>query len=322
MSLFVMPWRSEASGGLRSLRLETLWLILVGMRPSQWVKNALVAVPAMLTVGTAWFLSRPSTWERPVLGVIATMAVFSAIAGALYLVNDVRDAEADRHHPTKQRRPVAAGRLAPATAVAAAVGLFLVALPLAFAIDRTVGYVAAAYAALALGYSLGLKQVPYLELAVVAVGFGLRLRAGAEAAALDVPFWLDLSVMYGAFVLVAGKRRAEIISLGAAAVSHRAVLRRYAVDTLDILVLLAATGAVVAFAVLAVAWSGSASAPDGGVVPSVIPFMAVGLLRYIQLLSRGWGGNPIRVFRMDRPLQAIVIACAGTVLLLSVTVGA
>ncbi len=305
-----------------SLRADMGRPLVRALRPSQWLKNVLLFVPSVLTLGVAWSLFDPGTWTRPVLHVAAAAGLFSLVAGALYLVNDVIDAPGDRVHPVKRQRPITSRRLSPLLALVVAAVLLTLALPLAFALDHTVGTLATGYAAIALVYSLGLKRVPYLELGIVAVSFAFRLRAGAEAGGVEIPLWLDLSVLLAALVLVAGKRRAELMTLGSQAVAHRGALRCYRPRALDLLVLMGAIGALAAWTALTVQWSGDEGAPVGGVLYAIPPFMAFGLARYLQILRRGGGGDPVGVFMRDRLLLTLVALCGVRAALLGVTIGA
>jgi decaprenyl-phosphate phosphoribosyltransferase len=145
-------------------RRSTWWLVVREMRPRQWSKNLLV----FLAPAAASVLGHGSTAWR----VIGAFAVFCAVASGHYLINDVVDAEQDRHHPIKQRRPVASGDLAPSVALGAGIGLITLGLagaallgPWPFVV------VVASYLALSVAYSLWIKRQPVMELAVVAAGF-------------------------------------------------------------------------------------------------------------------------------------------------------
>jgi decaprenyl-phosphate phosphoribosyltransferase len=159
------------------------------MRPHQWVKNLFVLAPMVF----AHRLQEPATIGRALVALLA----FCAAASAIYLVNDVRDREADRHHPAKKGRPLASGALSPAVAVGAAVVLAAAALVAGLFLGRTFLLLLLAYLALSLLYSWRLKHVVILDVMVLAFGYLLRVEAGAAAVGVGVSSWLLLSSRRG-----------------------------------------------------------------------------------------------------------------------------
>lgn len=186
--------RAESRGVLRSLFAST--------RPRQWLKNVVVlAAPA-----AAGVIGRPAVAAR----VLGTALLFSAVAGGLYLLNDVADRHADRAHPVKSRRPVASG-LVPVR-LATVVGVVLVAAGVGgspFVAGWELTAVIGTYAASTLAYSLWLKDEPVIELVIVASGFVLRAIAGGVAAHVPLSHWFLLVTSFGSLFMVVEKRDAE-----------------------------------------------------------------------------------------------------------------
>jgi decaprenyl-phosphate phosphoribosyltransferase len=211
---------------------------LEAMRPQQWVKNVLVFV-APAAAGKILHLA---VFVHSCLA----FAAFSLVASATYLVNDIRDADADRRHPKKRHRPVAAGRLAPVGALALAIALALggLALPLLLPHPAGLYLILGVYLLITSAYSAGLKHVPIIELAAVASGFFLRAYAGALANHIPVSEWFLVVISFGALFLVLGKRSAEKHH---DASSHRAVLAEYSKQFLHSALTLSATVVVTAY---------------------------------------------------------------------------
>jgi decaprenyl-phosphate phosphoribosyltransferase len=189
-------------------------------RPRQWPKNLLVfAAPlAGATLGRADGFGY----------ALVAFAAFTAASSAVYLLNDVMDAERDRLHPAKRLRPIASGRLPRPAAVVLAVCLLIVALLASLAIgEPRLAGVVGAYVTMSLLYSLGLKHVPGAELLVVALGFVLRAIGGAVATHVPPSAWFLTVCSLGALMVAIGKRYTELSVLGTRAAAHRPVMRWY-----------------------------------------------------------------------------------------------
>jgi 4-hydroxybenzoate polyprenyltransferase len=222
----------------------------------------------------------------------------------------VVDREADRAHPEKCRRPIAAGEVTPAVALLTALLLLSVSLLLAVWIGGWFPSVVVAYVVLVALYSVALKRLVFLDVLVVAAGFVLRVLGGVIA--IDVPLsrWLLLVAYLLALYLALGKRRAELAMLGEAAGSHRVVLGHYTLPMVDhaISVVLGAT--LLAYALYTMAPETVAKVGSEGLLATV-PIVLYGLLRYLYLLHRHeLGGSPTRVLITDRPLLVCVVLWA------------
>jgi decaprenyl-phosphate phosphoribosyltransferase len=192
-------------------------------RPRQWLKNGLV-VAAPLAAGR-WTSS-------DVLSEAATAFIaFSATASGCYMINDVRDVQRDRQHPEKRLRPLAAGRVSPVAARSAGITLIVAGPALAQATGH--GWLAVmlcSYALLTTLYSMGLKHMAFLEIAVVTAGFALRPIAGAVGTEIPPSGWFIAVICAGATMSIAGKRLAELQATDAS--RHRPSLRDYTAGSL------------------------------------------------------------------------------------------
>ena len=273
------------------------------MRPEQWLKNGFVLAPIVFS----GLIHDPVAWRRSILAV----AAFCAASSATYLVNDVIDREADRAHPQKRARPIAAGEISVAFALTAAAALLAVAVAIALALAGWFPLVLLAYVVLVLLYSAVLKQAVFLDVLVVALGFVLRVVGGAVAIDVPISRWILLVAYLLALYLALGKRRTELAILGEEAGNHRAVLGHYTLPMVDgaISVVLGAT--VLAYALYTVAPDTVAKVGSEGLLATV-PIVLYGLFRYLYLLHRHeLGGSPTRALLTDRPLLICVVVWLG-----------
>jgi 4-hydroxybenzoate polyprenyltransferase len=273
--------------------------IILSLRPEQWLKNGFVLAPIVFSglVGDA------NAWLRTILAV----AAFCAASSAVYLVNDVIDREADRSHPIKRGRPIASGEVSVAAALAVAFALVAVAVAISIWLGGWFPSVLIAYVVLVLLYSAVLKRAVFLDVLVVAAGFVLRVVGGAVAIDVPVSRWILVVAYLLALYLALGKRRSELVLLGAEAGNHRAVLGHYTLPMVDqaISVVLGAT--VLAYALYTVAPDTVAKVGSEGLLATV-PIVLYGLFRYLYLLHRHeLGGSPARALLTDRPLLVCVV---------------
>ncbi len=265
-------------------------------RPKQWAKNVLVfAAP-----GAAGVLDNGDQLWR----VVVMFAAFCLAASGTYFWNDLLDVEADRAHPTKRRRPIAAGVVP--LGVARLVGTLLLAagIGLAFVPGWKAGVTVVVYVALTLTYSTVWKHIAVLDLVAVASGFVLRAVGGAAATSVDMSTWFVLCTTFGSLFIVTGKRYAELRDMGEEAGSTRATLDQYSLGYLRIVLSVTCGAALVAYCI----WAFDTKELSGSTWPfyelSIVPMLAA-LLRYLLVLEQGHGGAPEEVFLADRTLQGL-----------------
>jgi 4-hydroxybenzoate polyprenyltransferase len=269
------------------------------MRPAQWLKNGIVF--AGLVFGGK--LLQPTAVASAFLAALA----FCLLSSGFYLLNDVRDRDADRLHPVKRLRPVPAGDLAPGTAVFAGVVLVVLAIAGSALLSRDLSLVFLAYASLMAAYNLGLKEVVIVDVFAIAAGFVLRAVGGAIAVNVSISPWLLMCTMLLALLIGFGKRRHELVALDNAA-EHRRNLNLYNRPMLDQAVAVTAAGTLIAYAVYTF---DSESAQYHHRMMVTIPIVAYSVFRYLYLLyRRGQGGAPETMLLTDRPLLASVASWA------------
>ena len=268
------------------------------MRPHQWVKNVFVLAALVFALGEMG-PNAPTAAER-IVRVLFAAGAFCLGASAIYLVNDVADVESDRLHPTKRNRPIAAGQVSIPVALMASVACVAGALALAQQATpedgESVMLIVSVYMFSNLLYSLKLKQIAIVDAFIIALGFLLRVVAGAHAAAAPVSHWILLSTFFLALFLAFCKRRAEIDLLGADAASHRKNLGQYTPQFLDQATTVLAACAIITYAMYTVDEGTVEKFGSDGRLIWTVPFVVFGLFRYLLLVQRQeGGGSPTKV---------------------------
>jgi len=270
---------------------------LRAMRPKQWVKNVLV-LAAPLAAGRLF--------ETGVLlASLWAFISFSLVSASIYLINDSRDIEADRLHPKKRFRPIAAGELSIPTAYVLAAVTLAASLALGFWVTRDLGITLAVYWVLQVVYSFFLKHQPIIDLAMVAAGFLLRAVAGGVASGLVLSQWFLLVASFGSLFMVAGKRYSELKELGNDA-GTRASLERYTKSYLR--EVWSVSIAIVIMSYSLWAFEQRYAQPFG--IPwtaiSIAPF-TLAVLRYAMKIDQGKAGEPEDVVLSDPILQVLAV---------------
>lgn len=274
---------------------------LVAMRPRQWVKNLLLFAGLI-------FAAKIGDPAR-LLEAVAAFAAYCAVSSAAYLVNDLRDVEADRAHPTKRFRPIARGELPTASAITLVVLLSALALALGAVLGPISLALILTFASVQGGYSFGLKHIPLLDVVLISSLFVVRAVAGAVAVHVMISPWLLVCTWLLALFLALGKRRAELVLVGARLTGGRRSIRRYTVEFVDQLIAAVGGAAVVSYAAYTVAGHNTR------ILVVTTPLVVFGIFRYVFLLQRqGAGEEPEKVLLGDRFILATValwaILCA------------
>jgi len=271
--------------------------LLRAMRPIQWVKNVFVLAPMVF----AERLLEVQVMTRALLA----FAVFCCAASAIYLVNDIRDREEDRHHPQKKHRPIAAGSLSVSAAAIAAAVLGVTAVGGALYLGTRFLVLLAVYLAINLAYSSGgLKRVVILDAMAVASGYVLRVMAGGAAVNVAISNWLLLCTTFLALLMIFSKRRHEILLLAGTAGDHRSVLSRYSPPFLDQLVNVVTASTVVSYALYAVDEDTVARFGSDNLIYTV-PLVLFGIFRYLYLTyQKTEKRNPTEAILFDPPSLA------------------
>ena len=265
-------------------------------RPRQWTKNVLVfAAP-----GAAGVLGHPAELGR----AIATFALFCMAAGGTYFLNDAADADADRLHPTKRNRPIAAGRISVGLAYGAGIALLVASIALSLLVTPRLAEVTAAYVVITLGYTFWLKREPVLDVGAVAAGFILRAIAGGIATGVPLSNWFLIVTSFGSLFMVAGKRYAEYASLGEARAEHRATLAEYSLSYLRYMRSVSSSVTIASYCLWAFEKAATSRHASIWFELSIAPFV-LAIFRYALVLDGGGGGAPEEVILSDRAIELL-----------------
>jgi decaprenyl-phosphate phosphoribosyltransferase len=270
-------------------------------RPKQWAKNMLVfAAP-----GAAGVLDN----RGPFVDSLLAFVCFCLAASGTYFINDARDVEADRLHPKKRLRPVAAGTVPVPVAYAGGVVLIVGAVALSFAASGALALTVGGYVAITTTYSAVLKHVAVVDLVAVAAGFVLRAVAGAAATDVPISDWFFIVTSFGSLFMVSGKRGAEAQEMGDGASDFRSVLAAYSTSYTAYLRSVTSGAVLVAYCL----WAFEKQALSATDFPwyqlSILPFV-MAVLRYALVLDQGRGSAPEEIILGDRALQLIGLAWA------------
>jgi len=284
--------------------------LLVSLRPHQWTKN--------LVVLAALVFSKHLFDPDAALRAAAALAAFCGLSGAVYVINDLADAERDRLHPLKRERPIASGALGIAPARAFAGLLLIGGLAVAWRLGGGFLLCVLGYLVLNLAYTFGLKDVVILDVLAIAIGFVFRAVSGALAIRVVFSDWLLVCTILLALFLALAKRRHELVMLGDAA-GHRRALAEYSPYLLDQMIAVVTASCLTAYAFYTLAPE-TIEKYRTDRLAFTIPFVIYGIFRYLYLVHRKeQGGSPSDVLLADRPLLLAVAAWAVAVVVIVYT---
>ena len=280
--------------------------LLKALRPRQWVKNLLVFLPLLFAVDLVWSADDLTTLLPHLGRLLALVAAFCAAASAVYLLNDLADREADRQHPVKRRRPIASGAVPAWLALVGTLALALVGLVVMYFLGWPLVLAGSIYLGINVAYSAGLKRVALVDVMLVASGYVLRAVAGALAVGAAPSPWLYAVTAAGALFIVVGRRYAEARLAGDEPSEQRGTLQHYAPPLGGQLLTLAATAALVSYALYTV---GGENLPANNAMLLTVPLVIFGLFRYLYLLNNSQDAeSPELLMMRDVPLLVSIVA--------------
>jgi decaprenyl-phosphate phosphoribosyltransferase len=283
--------------------------VVKAMRPRQWVKNVLVLLAPLAALGRGIDYHRTAVLLDVFGKVGIAFVVFCLAASSVYLVNDVRDVEADREHPTKRFRPIAAGVVPEWLAYTLAAVLGVAALVISWWLTPNLAVVMAVYLGMQLAYCYGLKHQAVMDICIVSSAYLIRAIAGGTAANIYLSQWFLLTMAFGSLFMVAGKRYAELQLAERTGARIRKALESYTSTYLRFVWTMSATAVVVCYGL----W---AFERDGGsarwFAVSMVPF-TIAILRYAVDVDGGLAGEPEDIALRDRVLQVLALTLIGTI---------
>lgn len=281
--------------------------IIKAIRPRQWVKNLLVLAAPLVALGDDRFTY---DYREVLVKVSVAFVAFCLAASTVYLVNDARDVEADRAHPTKRFRPIAAGVVSERLAYGLALVLGAASLLISWLLTPNLALVMAIYIAIQLAYCFGLKHQAVLDICIVSSGFLIRAIAGGVAADIPLSQWFLLVMAFGSLFMAAGKRYAELQLAERTGAKIRKSLESYTTTYLRFVWTMSATAVVLCYGLWA--FGRDDAGGTSWFVVSMIPF-TIAILRYAVDVDGGMAGEPEEIALRDRVLQFLAVAWIGTV---------
>lgn len=274
------------------------------MRPRQWTKNLLLFASFLFSINDAWQPFTSSMWML-LLRASAAFLAFTAISAGVYLINDLRDIEHDRHHPQKRLRPLASGLISPTVALSTALLLLSSGLLGSLVLRPLFFLVTMAYLLMQIAYTLWWKHVVILDVFIIAMGFVIRAVSGAVVLWVFISPWLYIVTFLGALFLGLCKRRHELLLLAQNAGEHRKILREYSAKLLDQMIAIVAASTLMAYSLYTFT---AEKLPRNQLMMLTIPFVLYGMFRYLYLVyCRDQGGSPEEVLLHDRPLRLAIV---------------
>jgi len=257
--------------------------LIVSMRPKQWYKNLILFVCLVFSAN----LFNVSMWYA----IIAAFVIFCILSGSDYTINDVIDRKKDREHPTKSKRPIAAGKLNVGSALFFAIVFIILSLYWAYTINLAFFGISLVFFIAHTLYSSLLKKFVIVDVLTISVNFIIRAIAGCLAISVFISPWLIICTFLLALLLALGKRRMELILLGKKAEKHRNNLKEYSMAMLDQMINITAGALVISYSLYTFL-------ADKIYLMFTIPFALYGIFRYLLLLRNdGIGENPELLFK-------------------------
>jgi 4-hydroxybenzoate polyprenyltransferase len=269
------------------------------VRPSQWIKN--------LFLFAALVFAKELFEVDKILITLQAFAAFCLTASSVYIINDILDVEADRAHPKKRFRPIAAHSITIPQALVLLAGLIALGLVIVYPLPSKFKVILAGYFVINLAYSFKLKEIMLLDVFIIAAGFMLRVLGGAYAIDVAVSSWLVLCTMFISLFLGFAKRRGELVAVqSAGALSERKVLQQYRQEVLDQMLTITGAGTVISYALYTVAPRTLETFHTDKLIYTTV-FVIYGVFRYIHLAhSTDSTENPTAVITSDIPI--IIVA--------------
>ena len=299
------PKMSEEPAPVKGSPKNRFTGVIKAMRPRQWMKNLLVLLAPVAALGGNVHYD----YRQVAVKVVIAFVAFSLAASSVYLVNDVRDVEADREHPTKRFRPIAAGVVPGWLAYILAAVLGVAALGISWLASPNLVLVIAIYIAMQMAYCFGLKHQAVLDICIVSSAYLIRAIAGGAAAGIPLSQWFLLVMTFGSLFMVAGKRYAELQLAERTGAKIRKSLESYTASYLRFVWTLSATAMVLCYGLWAFERDGTNAS---WYAVTIIP-ITIAVLRYAVDVDGGLAGEPEEIASKDRVLQLLLLAWIGTI---------
>jgi len=269
------------------------------IRPKDWAKNLFLFVPL-------FFAGRLFEMET-IKDLFYGFLCFCAIASAVYIINDYRDIEFDKLHPEKSSRPLASGKISKPKAVILAILLIIAGFTGAWFIRDKFMFVLALYFLLNLAYSFGLKNLPIVDIVIIAIGFVLRIKAGAVIAKVGLTEWLTIMVFLLALFMALAKRRDDVILKNQSGMDMRKAVKGYNLQFINVGISLISSIIIVSYIMYTMSNEVQERIGTYRIYYTAL-FVIMGLFRYLQLVYVDEKSqSPTKILYKDRFIQVCLI---------------
>ncbi|PVD53391.1 decaprenyl-phosphate phosphoribosyltransferase [Terrimonas sp.] len=269
------------------------------LRPKDWAKNLFLYVPL--------FFSGDIFDTSKIINVFIGFIAFCFIASSIYIINDYGDREDDRKHPEKRNRPLASGKASPAVALIICGILIIAGFAIAYFTNNRFFILLSIYFVLNLAYSFGLKNIPILDIFIIAIGFSLRIRSGGALAHVDVTIWMNIMVFLLALFMAIGKRRDDVLIKLSSGVDMRKVVKGYTIDFLNTMLALVSAVMIVSYFMFTVS-EGVIKRHHTERLYITALFVMAGIMRYLQIIYvHADSGSPTKILYKDRFIQISIL---------------
>lgn len=269
------------------------------LRPKDWAKNLFLFIPL--------FFSGEIFNFPKLMNVSEGFIAFCCIASSIYIINDYADIESDKRHPQKRNRPLASGKAKTTIALAIAIVLFITGFLIAHKIGNTFFLLLGIYFSLNISYSFGLKNIPILDIFIIAIGFSLRIRSGGVIAAVNVTIWMNIMVFLLALFMAVGKRRDDVLLTISSGINVRKAVEGYTLDFLNTLLALISAVMIVSYFMYTVSDRVIERLETSRLYLTSL-FVMAGIIRYLQIIYvHSDAGSPTKIFYKDRFIQICIL---------------
>jgi decaprenyl-phosphate phosphoribosyltransferase len=269
------------------------------LRPKDWAKNLFLFIPLFFSGSFFQWNIYPT--------ILSGILAFSCIASSIYIINDYRDMEDDKKHPEKSKRPLASGEVSKSAAIIICIILMIIGFGIAYYLRTKFLFVLGIYFLINLGYSFGLKTVPILDVFIVAIGFVLRVKAGAVLAFIGLSEWLTIMIFLLALFMAVGKRRDDVLLKLTSGVEMRKAVKGYNLEFLNILLSLICAVIIVAYFMYTMSSEVELKLGTYRLYYTCL-FVLGGIMRYLQIIYiDAQAGSPTKILYKDRFIQICLL---------------
>ena len=283
--------------------------ILITSRPNQWIKNLVVFIPVLFSFNESWTFIEYDLVLSLFVNALLSFGAFTFIAIAIYFINDVLDKKNDLKHPTKKQRPIASGELSTSVAIYSSIVCIVISFSISLIINPILLIAVCTYFLLMTFYSYKLKEILFVDIFSIALGFVIRVVAGAIAIDVPVSIWLCLCMLFGALFIAVSKRFSEIWTNDENFLYQRLVLERYSKLSKKNSIIILAVVMSITFVLYILYTLSASNLPDNNAMILTVPLVIAGMGRYFYLvINSHLGEKPEIIVVKDLVMKSVILS--------------